>query len=60
MESSPQQVTEETKPLSTFLRLLAALVFPVLFELRNDPRVKNTPKVKLLVSRLDISEDRYS
>ena len=34
------------------LRLAVGLVFPVLFELRNDPRVKGTPKVQVLVTNL--------
>jgi len=58
MGKAASKVPEETKPLPRILRVAAALVFPVLFELRNDPRVKNTPKVKLLFSKLDCDVER--
>ena len=50
---------EDGKPFPRFLRLAAALVFPILFELRNDPRVKNTPKVKILFSNLNFNLNRF-
>jgi len=57
MESAASSVTEEAKCLPGFLKLLATLVFPVLFELRNDPRVKNTPKIQILFSQTDFATD---
>ena len=56
MEAAACKGSEEVKPLSRFLRLAAALVLPVLFELRNDPRVKNTPKVKILFANPALNE----
>ena len=56
IEAAACKGSEKVRPLPRFLRLAAALVFPVLFELRNDPRVKNTPKVRLLCSNLDLNE----
>ena len=50
-----RNIPEEGKPLPRFIRLAAALVFPILFELRNDPRVRDTPKVQILFSELNIS-----
>ena len=59
MESTVRNLPEEGKPLPRFIRLAAALVFPILFELRNDPRIKNTPKVKILFSKLNENVDRF-
>ena len=56
MEAAACKGSEEVRPLPRFLRLAAALVFPVLFELRNDPRVKNTPKVRKLFAIPDLNE----
>ena len=42
MESTVRNLPEEGKPLPRFIRLAAALVFPILFELRNDKRAKRT------------------
>ena len=56
METAACKGSEEVRPLPRFLRLAAALVFPVLFQLRNDPRVKNTPKVKILFANTDLNE----
>ena len=56
METAACKSSEEVRPLPGFLRLAAALVFPVLFELRNDPRVKNTPKVRILVANTELKE----
>ena len=58
MESTIRNPPEEGKPLPRFIRLAAALVFPILFELRNDPRVRDTPKVKILFSESNIA-DRF-
>ena len=59
MESSVSKLPEDGKPLPKLIRLAVALVFPILFELRNDPRIKNTPKVKILFSKLNENVDRF-
>ena len=56
MEAAACKGSKKVRPLPRFLRLAAALVFPVLFELRNDPRVKNTPKVRILFSNTGLIE----
>ena len=60
MESTVIELPEEQKPFPRFLSLAVSLVFPILFEFRNDPRKKNTPKVKLLFSSLNFNPRRLT
>jgi len=43
--------------MSQVIKCAAVLAFPVILEKENDPRVKNTPRIKILVSTVDIYDE---